>query len=113
MRYVIVYLPLFASKVKKLGLTAEDLRRLELLIMADAKGAPVIAGTHGLRKIRFSLESSSSGKSGGVRACYVVLEDVAYVYLVTLFAKNEQENLDRATRNQVAALVARIRAAHD
>jgi len=48
------YLAGFVREWERLGLTDEDLQELELIILADPEAAPVIAGTGGLRKLRFS-----------------------------------------------------------
>jgi hypothetical protein len=112
MDYVFVQYSTFVAKAKKMGFTAEDVRRIELAIMEGAQAAPVVAGTGGLRKIRFAPEASGAGKSGGVRVCYVVLEEVRYFYLLTLFAKNEKDNLEKSERNAIASLIVRIKNAH-
>ncbi len=112
MKYVFVQLGIFAGKAKKFGLTLEDFRRIENVISQDAKAAPVMIGTHGLRKIRFAPGSSSGGKSGGIRVCYVVFDDIAYVYLVDLFAKNEKDNIGHDDRNKLAALIDRLKMTH-
>jgi hypothetical protein len=72
----------------------------------------VIAGTGGLRKIRFAPQKSGAGKSGGVRVCYVLFDARAHLYLITIFAKNEKDNLTKEERNGIAALLTRIRNAY-
>jgi hypothetical protein len=112
MKYVFVQLDPFRKKAHKLGFTLEDFREIENLISQEGRIAPILVGTHGLRKIRFSSELSSGGKSGGVRICYVILDQIAYVYLVTLFAKNEMDNLSKEHRNQIARLIDQLKAVH-
>ncbi len=75
-------------------------------VMENPDAHPVIPGTGGLRKMRFSPESSSGGKSGGVRVCYFIITDAAHVYLVTVFGKNEKANIDPADRNEIARFIA-------
>ena len=48
--------PSFTSKWKSLGLTDEDLRTLENILLKDPKTGKTIAGTGGLRKIRIPIE---------------------------------------------------------
>lgn len=108
MNYLIIHHPGFVAKVAKLGLTLEDVRRIEISIMARPKMAAVMAGTNGLRKVRFAPEGSGAGKSGGVRVCYVLFEERAHLYLITMFAKNEKDNLTKEERNSIAGLIARI-----
>ena len=57
--------PAFSSDWDELGLDVEeDLLALQLMIMANPSGAPVIAGTGGLRKLRFASRRWNCGKSG-------------------------------------------------
>lgn len=45
------------------------------------------------------------GKSGGVRVIYYFHDERLPLYLLTLFAKNEQANLTMKARNLLANLV--------
>ena len=46
----------FSKNWDRLGFDDKDLRRLELELLRDPSAYPVIKGTGGLRKIRFSFE---------------------------------------------------------
>ena len=109
MRNVIIQLSSFARDARRAGLTEEDIRHVELEIMEDPHAWPVMAGTAGLRKMRFAPESRGGGKSGGVRVCYFLVDEADHVYLVTVFAKNQKDNLSPADRNAIAAVVRYIR----
>ena len=62
----------FTKRWAELGLDDEDdLTALQLFIMLHPTGYPIIRATGGLRKLRFSRPQSGSGKSGGLRVCYV------------------------------------------
>ena len=63
-------------------------------------------GTGKLRKMRFAFENA--GKSGSVRVCYVDFEKYDLIYFITVFAKNEKENLTKAERNQVKCVIEQI-----
>jgi len=43
--------------------------------------------------------------SGGVRVIYYFHSELMPLYLITLFAKNEQDNLSKSERNELAKLV--------
>ena len=60
-------------------------------------------GTRGIRKLRWGR--GGRGKSGGVRVIYYFFDEEMPLYLLTLFAKNEQENLSKAERNELGKLV--------
>lgn len=47
--------------------------------------------------MRFAFEHR--GKSGSTRICYVDFEVKEVIYLLAVFAKNEQENLTKEERN--------------
>lgn len=89
----------FEHSWKALGFKDEDLRRLQHELLKNPKAGDVIRGTGRLRKIRFAFENQ--GKSGSTRVCYVDFEAKEIVYLLAVFAKNEQENLSKAERNEL------------
>ena len=74
-----VWFPSFVRDWERLGLDAEDLRSLENEILKDPSRSPVIKGTGGLRKLRFSGRKSTRGKSGGdprlLRPCTGIRDD--------------------------------------
>lgn len=56
----------------------------------------------GLRKIRFAREGA--GKSGGYRTIYVFGGTELPIFVVTVFAKNEKDNLTKAEQAAAVAL---------
>ncbi|HZK80778.1 MAG TPA: type II toxin-antitoxin system RelE/ParE family toxin [Humisphaera sp.] len=93
MKLTIVQVSAFVSEWRKLRLTDADLSALEQIIMDNPQAGSVMAGTGGIRKIRFAPPSWNTGKSGATRVCYVVFGGLGAAYLLTLFAKNEKSNL--------------------
>ncbi|MCM1268476.1 MAG: type II toxin-antitoxin system RelE/ParE family toxin [Bacteroidales bacterium] len=93
----------FSKNWDRLGFDDSDLRRLEAQLLHDADKFPIVRGTGGLRKMRFSFENE--GKSGGVRVCYVdfVVEEV--IYLITVYPKSEKDNLSQKERNEIKKLI--------
>jgi hypothetical protein len=110
MRYLVIQSRMFSAKARFLRLSLEDIRAIENEIMADPMAWPVIAGTHGLRKMRFSPERRAGGKSGGLRICYFFVDESKRIYLLTAFAKSTQANLSQADRQALGQVVAFIRA---
>ncbi len=95
-----------------LGLDDEDdLMSLQLLIMANPKGAPVVPDTGGLRKLRFSPPKWGVGKRDGLRICYVYFEEYWIVLLVHLYDKHQQETLGDAEKKAMRSYIRRQRAA--
>ena len=76
-------------------------------VAADPLKGDPIEGTSGIRKLRFAV--GHKGKSGGVRVIYYYYNEIAPVYLFSLFAKNEKENLSKAERNQLAQVAVAIK----
>ena len=99
----------FVADWKRLGLTDEDLQALEKLIMERPEAGVVMSGAGGLRKIRFAPPSWHTGKSGATRVCYVVFSELSHCYLIALFAKNEQANLDSAQKKQARQLIEKLK----
>jgi len=69
----------------------------------NPKSGDIIQGTGGVRKLRWG--KGDRGKSGGVRIIYYFHSDKLPLYLVTLFAKNERDNLSAQERNDLSKLV--------
>lgn len=72
-------------------------------LAAHPKAGDLMEGTGGVRKLRWGR--GAQGKSGGVRIIYYFHSAVMPLYLLTLFAKNERDNLSKAERNELSELV--------
>ena len=88
------------------GLTDDDLRRLELQILENPKAAPVIPGTGGLRKIRFSFHDR--GKRSGLRVCYVDFVLLETIYLITVYSKQEKDDLSKKECRQIGYMITQL-----
>ena len=98
-----IELPSFRARWKALGLTEDDLVRLETELLNDPTVGDVIRGTGGVRKMRFAFENR--GKSGSVRVIYIDFEVYEKLYLLTAYQKSDQENLTQGERNDLRKLV--------
>lgn len=76
------------------------------MIAADPVCGAVIKGTSGLRKVRVALRGR--GKRGGGRLIYWYHSEGYPAVLLTMFAKNEAEDLTAKQRKQFAAIGAAI-----
>ena len=56
-------------------------------------------------RVQVARGGGAQGKSGGVRVICYVHSDLMPLYLLTLFAKNEKANINKAERNALAGLV--------
>jgi len=96
----------FDAQWSNLGLTDEDLRDLENMLLENPKLGPVMQGTGRLRKMRFSY--GNRGKSHCARVCYVDFEIHGKMFFIMVFAKNEMENLNKAERNSIKQFIDRL-----
>ncbi|SRR6266568_501130 len=69
------------------------------MIAANPECGDVIPGGGGIRKVRFAI--GGRGKSGGVRVIYYYHNERVPVFLLAVFAKNDQANLTKAETNML------------
>ena len=98
----------FVKSWDDLELSDEDLGALQILIMCDPKAAPVMQGTKGLRKLRYSPEGWDTGKSSAIRVWYVHFEKYGHVLLALVFKKGELDDLSDAGKKAVNQAILRI-----
>lgn len=99
------YLAGFVREWTRLGLEDEDLRELELLILANPDAGDLMAGTGGLRKLRFAPSRWRRGKSGALRIGYAHDPRLEKVLVIAVYAKNDKANLTAAERQAIKRLV--------
>ena len=95
--------PIFTKAVRS-ALTEDGYRMLQAALLLRPEQGPLIPGTGGLRKIRWS--GKGHGKSGGYRAIYYWDRGSETFYMLYIYPKNEQENL---TPHQVKLLSQLVR----
>lgn len=77
---------------KKRLLLDDDFKEFQEVLIQNPKMGDAISGTGGVRKVR--LKSASGGKSAGFRVCYYYITKHYEIYLLSIYAKNEKEDLD-------------------
>lgn len=95
----IVELPEFIKRAKAI-MTDEE--RTELIDHVAAHPEAGVSLGGGLRKMRIPREGG--GKSGGYRTVYVFGGTHMPIFLLTVFAKNEKDNLTKAEQAAAVAL---------
>jgi hypothetical protein len=108
MRLTLIQVASFVSDWKHLRLTDEDLCALETILLERPTAGKIVPGTGGLRKIRFAPPSWNRGKRGAVRVCYAYFLVASAVYLLTAYAKNEQEDITPDRRRRYRRWLAAI-----
>jgi hypothetical protein len=97
-RHTVVELESFLKRARAIMSDEERIGIVTFLGANPEAGVPLGGG---LRKVRIAREGG--GKSGGYRTLYVFGGDTMPLFLLTVFAKNEKDNL---TKSEQAAAVA-------
>ncbi|WP_426178087.1 toxin [Massilia sp. TWR1-2-2] len=82
-------------------------RELQNELMKHPEARDVIAGTGGLRKLRYADRSRGKGKRGGLRVIYYWRVAAEQFWLFTLYDKDEAADLSTAERKALSAMLNR------
>ena len=102
-----IYTEPFRRSWKAMGLSDDDAKVLEEILLANPRAGDVIEGTGGARKIRIQMENR--GKSGGARVIYVDVYEKDKLYLLLAYPKNVQDDMTPEQKKQVRKLVEAIK----
>ena len=92
--------PIFTKQIKA-SATDDELKDLQIELIAQPEKGDLIQGTGGLRKIR--MATGGQGKSGSVRVIYF-LATVEIIYLVLAYPKNVKNSLSQAEKSELKKL---------
>jgi hypothetical protein len=92
----------YEREAKRL-LTEVEIETMEASIASDPESHPIVPGTGGVRKARWSRQGR--GKRGGVRVIYYYWMSDNEVYMLYVYAKNEQADMDAAGRKEARRFV--------
>ena len=89
-----------------------DAERADLVafVGANPEAGEIIAGTGGVRKLRWAL--AGMGKRGGTRVIYYFHTEQLPVFLLSAYAKNRKENLSMGERNAMKSLAPALAAGY-
>jgi len=94
-----VELPSFKTSWKNLGLTDDDLRSLQNLILTKPElGIPLGSNVY---KIRFKPVDANRGKSVSDRAIYIDIIKDSKIYLVLVFSKADETNITESELREI------------
>lgn len=80
-------------------LSDDEYRELQAHLMDRPDAGALIRGSGGIRKARWG--AGGRGKSGGVRVIYYWASAAAQIYLLTIYGKSEQADIDKATLRRI------------
>ncbi len=86
--------------------TDDELRKLQVELIAQPEKGDLIRDTGGLRKVRMSI--GNQGKSGGVRVIYFLVH-AEKIFLILAYAKTVKDSLTSAEKAQLRTLVAKLK----
>ena len=98
----------FTRRITSLGLEG-PLRELQLELVRNPEAGSVDPGTGGLRKVRIPDPRRGKGKRSGARVHYLWLPAASIVYLVFVYAKDEQATLTPDQKRQLKVIVQAIK----
>ncbi|HVZ13398.1 MAG TPA: type II toxin-antitoxin system RelE/ParE family toxin [Bauldia sp.] len=102
----LVFTPTFQSDIRKARLSEGEVMEIVAAIAADPLGGGRMAGTGGARKVRHP--GRGKGKSGGYRTVHYFGGNDVPVFMLALYGKGEKDNLSKAERNALAAVLPKI-----
>lgn len=83
----------------------DEYRLFQQMLLMQPDAGDVIAGTGGLRKVRFGDPRRGKGRRGGLRVIHYCWTGGAQFWLFTLYDKDELDDLDPRQRLQLAGLL--------
>ena len=98
----VVETPSFISAARSAGMSDELRNEVVRLVAENPEVGDLIEGSGGFRKFR--VARPGQGKSGGYRVVSYFYSTAVPVFLITVFAKNQQSNLTKAERNALGKL---------
>lgn len=90
------------AAAKSAGMTDEEREEAINVLANYPQAGAVMQGTGGCRKVRIAGRGKS--KSGGYRVITAFGGGDIPVFLLTMFGKDEKDNLSKAERNELAKL---------
>lgn len=81
------------SRLRGQYLSDSDFTALQVVLLRNPEAGTVVAGTGGLRKLRWGDPRRGAGKRGGLRIWYRHLPDNGELWFFTVYDKGEVKDL--------------------
>ena len=81
-------------------LSEDEYIGLQSFLLQYPESGKVVRGSGGIRKVRWAM--AGRGKSGGVRVIYYFKKQDDEIWLLTIYSKNEMENIPAHVLRQIA-----------
>jgi hypothetical protein len=86
-------------------LSDEGLAALQSELLGNPDAGAVVPGCGGLRKVRVADPRRGKGKRGGVRVIYLHIEDIAQIHFITVYGKDQKDDLTAEDKKVYRRLV--------
>lgn len=86
-------------------LTDDQYRRLQDALLANPEAGPIVPHTGGFRKLRWPDARRGKGTRGGLRVLYYHFIEHAQIWLMTLYGKDEIQDLTPAQKRTLRAAI--------
>jgi hypothetical protein len=94
----------FSQWVKEY-LSDASLSELQRELLRDPDAGAVMTGCGGMRKMRVADPRRGNGKQGGVRVVYLHLEEQDQIHFITIYAKDQKDDLSADDKKLYRQLV--------
>ncbi|HLF89696.1 MAG TPA: type II toxin-antitoxin system RelE/ParE family toxin [Anaerolineales bacterium] len=81
-------------------LSEDEYLGLQSFLLQYPESGKIVRSSGGVRKVRWAM--SGQGKSGGVRVIYYIKKKDDEIWLLTIYSKNEVENIPPHVLRQIA-----------
>ncbi|MGA8110062.1 MAG: hypothetical protein WBD46_15745 [Acidobacteriaceae bacterium] len=88
-------------------LDEDQYRELQIELVNHPEAGDVMPGTGGFRKLRWSDARRGKGRRGGLRIIYYYFAADRQIWLMTIYGKNEMNDLSPAEKKTLKAAIER------
>lgn len=92
-------------------LKQDEYRKLQETLAENPEIGDLIQGTGGFRKMRWADQRRGKGKRGGLRVIYFYFEEDDQIWLLTLYGKDEADDLSNPQKKALQAAITSEKAA--
>ena len=95
----------FTSALAEIESGIAILSHIQKLLLENPQSGDVVPGSGGIRKIRIPDPTRNKGTRGGLRVLFLDLSDREVTYLLTIYGKDEKDDLSTADKKVLRHLV--------